>query len=108
MSELQVKLYKLIDTGEILISEHGYMELAEDRLSVKELIDGFEEAIIIEEYLDYPKGPCILILQKDFSGNPVHAVWGIPKNKEKPAVLITAYKPDPLRWDETFMRRLKK
>ena len=48
MSELQVKLYKLIDTGEILISEHGYMELAEDRLSVKELIDGFEEAIIIE------------------------------------------------------------
>ena len=108
MSELHVKLYKLIDTGEILISEHGYMELAEDRLSVKELIDGFEEAIVVEEYVDYPKGPCILLLQKDASGNPVHAVWGIPKNKEKPAVLITAYKPDPLRWDETFMRRLKK
>ena len=108
MSDLQAKLYKLIDTGEILISEHGYMELAEDRLLVKELIDGFEEAIIVEEYLDYPKGPCILLLQKDASGNPVHAVWGIPKNKEKPAVLITAYKPDPLCWDETFMRRLKK
>jgi len=108
VSDLQAKLYKLLDTGEILISEHGYMELAEDRLSVKELIDGFEEAIIVEEYLDYPKGPCILLLQKDASGNPVHAVWGIPKNKEKPAVLITAYKPDPLRWDETFMRRLKK
>jgi len=90
VSDLQAKLYKLIDTGEILISEHGYMELAEDRLLVKELIDGFEEAIIVEEYLDYPKGPCILLLQKDASGNPVHAVWGIPKNKEKPAALITA------------------
>ncbi len=29
------------------------------------------------------------------------------KIQEKPAVLITAYKPDPLRWDETFTRRLK-
>ena len=108
MSKLYDKLHQLINKGDLLISEHGYIELAEDNLSAKELVEGLKKATIVEEYLDYPKGPCLLLLQKDKDGNPVHAVWGIPKNQEKPAVLITAYKPDPLRWDETFTRRLKK
>jgi hypothetical protein len=35
----------------------------------------------------------------------VHAVWGIPKGATGPAVLVTAYRPDPSRWSEDFMRR---
>ncbi len=106
MNKLYNKLCSLIDEGDVLISEHGYPELAEDNLTVKELISGIAKATIIEEYLEYPKGPCLLLLQKDSCGNPIHAVWGIPKNHDKPAVLITAYKPDPLRWDKSFTRRL--
>ena len=106
MNKLYDKLCKLIYEGDVLISEHGYTELAEDSLTAKEVISGIEKAKIIEEYPEYPKGPCLLLLQKDSYGNPIHAVWGIPKNQEKPAVLITAYKPDPLRWDKSFTRRL--
>jgi len=106
LSKLYNKLCKLIDEGVILISEHGYTELAEDNLNVKELINGITKATIVEEYLEYPKGPCLLLLQKNTCGSPIHAVWGIPKNQDKPAVLITAYKPDPLRWDKSFTRRL--
>ncbi len=106
MSKLYNKLYKLIDEGDILISEHGYTELAEDCLTIKESINGIKNATIVEEYLEYPKGPCLLLLQKGACGNPIHAVWGIPINQDKPAVLITAYKPNPLRWDKSFTRRL--
>ena len=106
MNKLYDKLCKLIYEGDVLISEHGYTELAEDSLTAKEVISGIEKAKIIEEYPEYPKGHCLLLLQKDSYGNPIHAVWGIPKNQEKPAVLITAYKPDPLRWDKSFTRRL--
>ncbi len=106
MSILYKKLCKLIDEGDVLISEHGYTELAEDSLTAKELINGIKKAKIIEEYLEYPKGPCLLLLQKGASGNPIHAVWGIPINQDKPAVLITAYKPNPLRWDKSFTRRV--
>ena len=106
MNKLYDKLCKLIYEGDFLISEHGYTELAEDSLTAKEVISGIEKAKIIEEYPEYPKGPCLLLLQKDSYGKPIHAVWGIPKNQEKPAVLITAYKPDPLRWDKSFTRRL--
>ena len=95
----------LIDTGEVRISEHGYDESAEDELTARELLAGVKNAIIIEEYPDYSKGPCALTLQQDRSERPVHVVWGIPKGNNKPVVLVTAYRPDPERWDDSFLRR---
>ena len=105
MSEFVNKVCKLVVEGELRISEHGYDELADDSLTVKEIIDGIKESKVVEEYPNYPKGPCVLLLQKDCRGNAVHTVWGIPKGFEKPVVLVTAYRPDQERWDETFMRR---
>lgn len=100
------KVRALIVAGDVRISEHGYDELAEDGLSAREVLDGITEAILVEEYPDFPKGPCVLLLQKDRTGTPIHVVWGIPKGHDKPVVLITAYRPDSARWDETFTRRL--
>ncbi len=93
--------------GALEETPHGYTELAEDGLSAKALINGINKAIIIEQYLEYPKGPCLLLLQKGESGSPIHAVWGIPRNQEKPAVLITAYKPDPLPGGYKYERKKK-
>lgn len=105
MSDFIDKLKTLIRAGDILISEHGYEELAEDGLTVRELIYGVQKAVVVEEYPDYPKGPCALLLQQDMKGAAIHVVWGIPRGYEKPVVLITAYRPDPGRWDETSTRR---
>jgi hypothetical protein len=44
-------------------------------------------------------------LQKDHKGKPIHIVWGIPKGFSKPAVVITAYRPDPALWEADFKRR---
>jgi len=33
---------------------------------------------------------------------PVHVVPGIPSGKESPAVLVTAYRPDPKLWESGF------
>ena len=79
--------------------------MAEDALTARELLAGVANAAIVEEYPDYPKGPCVLLLQRDSSGKPVHVVWGIPKGYDKPVVLVTAYRPDPERWDESLLRR---
>lgn len=91
--------------GDVRISEHGYDELAEDGLTAREVLNGIPEAVVIEEYPNYPKGPCALFLQKDRTSAPIHVVWGIPKDHDKPLVLVTAYRPDPMRWDQTFTRR---
>lgn len=95
----------LIDRKEVLISDHGYDELAEDDILVREVLNGVSSAILVEDYPDYPKGPCILMLQKDSQGNPIHVVWGIPRGEVSPAVLVTAYRPNPERWSNNFTRR---
>lgn len=105
MSEFVERILALIPADDVRISEHGYDELAEDRLTVRDVLTGVSDALVVEEYPNYPKGPCVLLLQKDRNGEPIHVVWGIPKGHDHPVVLITAYRPDPGRWDQTFTRR---
>ena len=99
-------ILELIKANNILISSHGYDELADDNILVRDVLFSIEKATVLEEYPDFGKGPCVLLLQADRANKPIHTVWGIPKDKESPAVLITAYKPDPDKWSDDFKRRL--
>lgn len=107
MSDTFKKIKELVLFGDVRISEHGYDELANDGLTAKEIVEGIKNAVLIEDYPEYPKGACVLVLQRDNNRNPIHVVWGIPKGHERPAVVVTAYRPDPQRWDNTFTERKK-
>ena len=105
MSKIYGEILALIEAGEIQISLHGYDELVQDNIYVRDIVDSAREAKVVEEYPGFPKGPCVLVLQKDRGGRPIHVVWGIPKGLSTPAVLITAYRPDPDRWNDSFTGR---
>jgi hypothetical protein len=105
MSSFLNSIQRLITAGQVGVSEHGYDELAADDINVRDVVNGSTEAEIIEEYPDYRKGPCLLVLQRDHEGKPIHVVWGVPRGEKTPAVLVTAYRPDPERWTSDFMRR---
>lgn len=105
MNETLTHIVELVQNGEVQISAHGYDELAEDGILASEVIVGIRAAVLVEDYPTYAKGPCVLVLQRDRSGNPIHVVWGIPKGRTSPAVLVTAYRPDPPRWMDDFLRR---
>ena len=105
-SKTFVAIKKLIEKKDVLISSHGYDELAEDNILVRDLLKSIGTACLLEDYPEFGKGPCVLLLQTDRLGMPIHTVWGIPKDKKNPAVLITAYRPDPEKWSDDFKRRL--
>ena len=81
--------------------------MAEDGISARDVIAGLPSAVSVEEYPDYPKGPCVLVLEKDAEEKPLHVVWGIPKGAQTPAVIVTAYRPDPEIWTNDYLRRRK-
>jgi hypothetical protein len=107
MSNHWQQFLALIDSGDVRISEHGYDALADDGLTVEELLAGVATAVVVEEYPEYPKGPAVLVLLRAADGGPIHAVWGVPRGYNRPVVLVTAYRPDPNRWDSTFTRRTR-
>lgn len=97
----------LIKKGDLRVSDHGYDELANDGISVREILNSISDAVIVEEYPNFAKGVTVLVRQPDKRGNMIHVVWGIPKGFEKPAVLITAYRPDKGKWSDDFLRRIQ-
>ena len=105
MSDTFRRIVDLVHHGEVRVSAHGYDEMAEDDILAGEVIDGVGAGVVVEDYPAYPKGPCTLVLQQDRGGDAIHVVWGIPRGLTSPAVLITAYRPDPARWTEDFLRR---
>ncbi len=88
----------LAAAGHIRVSQHGMLELAQDNIDVGVAIKGVANAIVVEDYPSYHKGPSVLCLQRDDAGQPIHILWGLAVQSLAIATLITGYRPDPARW----------
>lgn len=49
----------LASRSEVRISDYGYDELAADGILAREVVAGLASAEVLEDYPDFPKGPCV-------------------------------------------------
>lgn len=108
MSGILDHIRTLVAADKFKITAHAFIELHKDGLTAGEIAAGIADAVVVEDYPAYHAGPSILVLQRDGDGQPVHALWGIPKGASEPAFLVTAYRPDPDRWMQDFVTRRNK
>jgi hypothetical protein len=69
----------LVSREDVRVSDHGYDELAADGILVREVLAGVDRARVLKDHPEYPKGPCVLVLQRDEAGAPIHVVRGVPR-----------------------------
>ncbi len=107
MSETLRRVQTLVLAGVVEVSRLGLQDLAADGILLEDAVASVGDAEAVEDYPDFHKGPSVLALQRDSSGRPLHVLWGMARRTTTPAVLVTAYRPDPRQWSEDFMRRRK-
>jgi hypothetical protein len=105
MGNVLEKIKALAASGAVVLSQHAYDRLAENAMEAADIENGAAVAIEIEDYPDAFKRPSVLVLQRDRSDQPVHVVWGLRKGSSSPAIVVTAYRPDPDRWSADFRTR---
>jgi hypothetical protein len=105
MSETLRRVQMLALRDNVRVSDHGFDKLRKDGILPSDALAGILTAKAIEDYPDRARGPSVLTLQRDANDRPIHVVWAIPADEVGPAVLVTAYRPDPALWDEHFERR---
>jgi hypothetical protein len=72
MRQTLLLIRELVARREVYISDHGYDELAEDDILMSDIVAGGIDAVVIEDYPEYHKEPCVLVLQRDPQGHPIH------------------------------------
>jgi len=55
MNSILHQILELVVKQEVLISDHGYDELAEDDILVRDVIAGVGNSVVVEEYPSYPR-----------------------------------------------------
>ena len=74
------------------------------RIGVEEILAVLDSGEIIEEYREDIPYPSCLILGRTQPGRPLHVVCA-PVPEEGRLIIITAYQPDPTRWEADWRRR---
>ena len=106
MSLFLRRIQELVSVGDVRVSKHGYQELEKDGIDLESILISIDRAEIVEEYPSYHKGHCVLVLQADQQSLPIHVLWG-SRSDPSEAVLITSYRPDPVRWTSDFKVRIR-
>ena len=77
MSQTFQRIRELVASRHVEISRHGYLKFAKEAITLDEVLNGVANGIVVEDYPNYYKGPCVLVLQKDARNRPGSCCVGV-------------------------------
>lgn len=100
-------LRRCFQDDRVLYSAHARREMRKDEfgpISDDELGEAVQEGEVIESYPDDTPYPSALILGMTKATRPLHAVFAYNGDEDQ-TIVVTAYQPDPDRWDDFRKRK---
>ena len=105
MSRFVDKVRTLVADGKYAVTAHAFFKLDKERIVFADVRGEMANAVVVEEYPEYHKGPSVLVKLNDSGGKPIHALWGLAIGTEEPAYPVTVYRPDAAKWSTDFLQR---
>ena len=97
-------IVRAIDAQNYRITHHADEEARDDGLDFEEIFYSVHNGEMIENYPEDRPYPSCLIYGTNADGEPVHSVWAYVETSQQ-AILVTVYRPDPVRWINWRERR---
>jgi hypothetical protein len=104
MSKTFASVKAAIVRGTIQVSVHAVREMEADDLLLDRVLGATLAGEVVEDYPTDPRGPSCLVGSVLDEGLRVHTVWGCDPSSGI-AVLITAYRPNPEKWEDDYKTR---
>ena len=103
MKSIFQEILKQVDPKSIRYRVHAIRQMFNRRISKSNILEVLSGGTIIEEYRDDKPYPSFLIGGR-CDDRPLHIVAAY-NNVDREIIVITAYEPDPEKWESGFERR---
>ena len=87
----------------IHFSLHAVRRMSSRGISVADVRNAIETGEIIEDYPQDTPYPSALLLAT-IRGSPLHVVVAMDRTEDR-TIVVSLYRPDPLKWEPGFRRR---
>ena len=96
------RIRTLIKQGDVVWRDHAIKRLRERKITREDVRSAIYNGEIIEDRPDDIPTPCCLILGTNVRGRYLHVICGM---LDDIVFIISAYYPDPDRWESDFVTR---
>jgi len=80
---------------EVRVTQHAHQEMAEEAITIDEVLQALQASEVVEDYPAHRRGPCCLVHGVTGAGRHLHVVCATAR----PAlIIITVYEPKPPKW----------
>ncbi len=85
----------------IRVTQHARQEMADEQITLDEVIAAIADGQILEDYAEHKRGACCLLYGCTHQGRPLHIVC----TTKQPLLIITVYVPMSPKWVSATRRR---